>query len=68
MLRQHLAQWNKSQADIDDNKSSDEEIHKELAHCKERLKELNTHVIRLLKISKLQILLLLCGNINMRMY
>ena len=40
MLRQHLAQWNKSQADIDDNKLSDEEIHKELAHCKERLKRI----------------------------
>lgn len=40
VLRQHLAQWNKSQADIDDNKSSDEEAHKELVHCKERLKRI----------------------------
>lgn len=40
MLRQHLAQWNKSQADVDDSQSTDEELHKELAHCKERLKRI----------------------------
>ena len=39
MLRQHLSQWNELQVSgTDDEKSSSDEIHKELVHCKERLK------------------------------
>lgn len=40
MLREQLAQWNESQADNDDKKSTNEEMHKELSHCKERLKRI----------------------------
>lgn len=36
MLRQHLAQWNESQSNTTDVNT--DELHKELVHCKERLK------------------------------
>lgn len=39
MLRQHLAKWSESHG-TDNDQSTSEEMHKELAHCKERLKRL----------------------------
>ena len=39
MLRQHLSQWNESQTANNDH-SANEEVHKELVHCKERLKRI----------------------------
>ena len=39
MLRQHLVQWKESQVTLsDEEKSNNDEMHKELVHCKERLK------------------------------
>lgn len=41
MLRQHLAKWSESHGtDNNNDQSTSEEMHKELAHCKERLKRM----------------------------